>query len=242
MSRIGLMTLLVAGALLATAAEADQKGNKGNKGGEIRLNCPPGLAKKNPPCIPPGQVNKSTTGGTIIVVPTVTTEVGQIIGDVVLVGPGELLHGDYVVLINPQIYHPDLDGIFVRYGDHLYLIDRDRAEILDQIGPLSGWTWSWADTDFANCPPGLAKKNPPCVPPGLAKKGVTAQGSPADWRSDPYGIGDSLPDGYVTVIDPQLLAPNDNGYYVRQGDTIYRIDRTTGLVLDVISTVTGLLN
>lgn len=26
---------------------------------------------------------------------------------------------------------------------------------------------------YANCPPGLAKKDPPCVPPGLAKKGVT---------------------------------------------------------------------
>ena len=26
---------------------------------------------------------------------------------------------------------------------------------------------------YRNCPPGLAKKDPPCVPPGLAKKGVT---------------------------------------------------------------------
>ena len=26
---------------------------------------------------------------------------------------------------------------------------------------------------YLNCPPGLAKKDPPCVPPGLAKKGVT---------------------------------------------------------------------
>ncbi|MCA0943888.1 hypothetical protein LCM08_03090 [Salipiger pacificus] len=26
---------------------------------------------------------------------------------------------------------------------------------------------------YSNCPPGLAKKDPPCVPPGLAKKGVT---------------------------------------------------------------------
>jgi len=26
---------------------------------------------------------------------------------------------------------------------------------------------------YRNCPPGLAKKNPPCVPPGLAKKGVS---------------------------------------------------------------------
>ena len=26
---------------------------------------------------------------------------------------------------------------------------------------------------YRNCPPGLAKKDPPCVPPGLAKQGVT---------------------------------------------------------------------
>ena len=30
---------------------------------------------------------------------------------------------------------------------------------------------------YRNCPPGLAKKNPPCVPPGLAKKGMTYE----DW-------------------------------------------------------------
>lgn len=32
-----------------------------------------------------------------------------------------------------------------------------------------------ADAQPAGCPPGLAKKNPPCVPPGQAKKGVTEQ-------------------------------------------------------------------
>ena len=32
---------------------------------------------------------------------------------------------------------------------------------------------------YRNCPPGLAKKNPPCVPPGLAKKGVTYE----EWAS-----------------------------------------------------------
>jgi hypothetical protein len=30
---------------------------------------------------------------------------------------------------------------------------------------------------YRNCPPGLAKKDPPCVPPGLAKKGMTYE----DW-------------------------------------------------------------
>lgn len=32
---------------------------------------------------------------------------------------------------------------------------------------------STAFADSKGCPPGLAKKNPPCVPPGQAKKGVT---------------------------------------------------------------------
>lgn len=32
---------------------------------------------------------------------------------------------------------------------------------------------------YLNCPPGLAKKDPPCVPPGLAKKGVTSD----EWLS-----------------------------------------------------------
>ena len=32
---------------------------------------------------------------------------------------------------------------------------------------------------YLNCPPGLAKKDPPCVPPGLARKGVTYE----EWAS-----------------------------------------------------------
>ena len=32
-----------------------------------------------------------------------------------------------------------------------------------------------AFADTKGCPPGLAKKNPPCVPPGQAKKGVTTR-------------------------------------------------------------------
>ena len=92
-----------------------------------------------------------------------------------------------------------------------------------------------------DCPPGLAKKNPPCVPPGQAKKGVTARIIGQDVPFDPYGIGDRLPDGYVTVIDPRLFAPNDNAYYVRSGDSLYRIDGETGLILDLIGNLFDLL-
>ena len=39
----------------------------------------------------------------------------------------------------------------------------------------------------AGCPPGLAKKNPPCVPPGLARNGTT----PEDWAEERgYDLGD----------------------------------------------------
>ena len=41
---------------------------------------------------------------------------------------------------------------------------------------------------YANCPPGLAKKNPPCVPPGLARDGVSYE----DWVSYDPDRYDSL--------------------------------------------------
>ena len=41
---------------------------------------------------------------------------------------------------------------------------------------------------YRNCPPGLAKKDPPCVPPGLAKQGVTYE----QWVSYDEGEIDQL--------------------------------------------------
>lgn len=228
MARIALILTVFASLLLATAAEAGPKGNSGNGSA---LNCPPGLAKKNPPCIPPGQAKNKAT----------SNDSDDALDAPIILGPGDLLAGDYVVLINPQIYRPDLNADYVRFGDYLYLIDRDHALVLDRIGPVSDWNWSWDDTDFANCPPGLAKKDPPCVPPGLAKKGVTARTGDRDGQFDPYGIGDRLPDGYVTIIDPRLFRPNDQAYYVRRGDTLYRIDRETGLILDILGKLADLL-
>ena len=226
MTRYGWIVTALASLLLVTAAEAGPKANKGD------LHCPPGLAKKDPPCIPPGQAKKHAT----------SDDTEQTIDDYVIYTPGDFLTDDYIVLINPWIYRPDLNAVYVRYGDYLYLIDREGAYILDRIGPVADWTWDWADTDFANCPPGLAKKDPPCVPPGLAKKGVTARMMDRDGQFDPYGIGDQLPDGYVTLIDPQLFTPNDSAYYVRSGDTLYRIDPVTRQVLDVIGNLVDLLD
>ena len=43
--------------------------------------------------------------------------------------------------------------------------------------------------DAQNCPPGLAKKNPPCVPPGQARQGVTAE----EWMNR-HALGDYVSD------------------------------------------------
>ena len=239
MTRFALTATVLASLLLVTGAEAGPKGNNGNS---ATLDCPPGLAKKDPPCVPPGQAkNRDTSNDSDDDRDDDTGDdlLDGHVGDIIY-GPGDVLDGDYILLINPWIYRSDLNAVYVRYGDFLYLIDRNGAYVLDRIGPVSDWTWSWDDTDFANCPPGLAKKNPPCVPPGQAKKGVTARDLGYDDRFDPYGIGDRLPDGYVTIIDPRLFPPIDTAYYVRRGDMIYRIDSETGRVLDVIGALADL--
>ena len=67
------------------------------------------------------------------------------------------------------------------------------------------------------CPPGLAKKDPPCVPPGLAKKGVTAKewsrGREYDERDDYRDDDDRA--GYVyDRADPPRYLVRPNGQVV----------------------------
>jgi hypothetical protein len=75
----------------------------------------------------------------------------------------------------------------------------------------------------ANCPPGLAKKNPPCIPPGQAKKLATG-------TVLKKGSYESLP---VTVVE-RLTPPPPNGMYVRVDRNVYLIDRGTRKILDGI--------
>lgn len=77
----------------------------------------------------------------------------------------------------------------------------------------------------SSCPPGLAKKNPPCVPPGQAKK---------------YGKGDYL-DNYVYIQNPGRYGLN-NGYYVTAGNYVYRINESTREVLNLVGAVADILD
>jgi hypothetical protein len=79
------------------------------------------------------------------------------------------------------------------------------------------------------CPPGLAKKNPPCVPPGQAKK--------------LYGIGQRLPLGYGTPyafnqIPYDLRSRhglNPYGSYYYGDGYLYRVDPKTMLIQQAIA-------
>lgn len=92
-----------------------------------------------------------------------------------------------------------------------------------------------------HCPPGLAKKNPPCVPPGQAKKHDDRRGY------DRYGVrvGDILRIGDYTVIrDPRrhnLEWRNDWRYY-RDGNRAYRVDRDTRRILSVVNLIDAFTN
>ena len=117
------------------------------------------------------------------------------------------------------------------------------------------------------CPPGLAKKNPPCVPPGLAKKGVE-RGDVATRDDDSDRDDDSAAryvrlepgdrvdiDGveYVVISTSDgILLRRDEGFYrlparddsnyVRIGDALIRVSAETQAVIDTIRLVDLLLN
>jgi len=55
---------------------------------------------------------------------------------------------------------------------------------------------------YRNCPPGLAKKIPPCVPPGLAKKGITYE----DWVAyDDVRLDEIYLDQRRGYLDQEML-------------------------------------
>ena len=253
MTHSTLVAITAAGLLLANAANADNEGkeNKGHGNGHAAaFHCPPGLAKKNPPCIPPGQVGKLGIPDFVpgiripyffpdirvpVIVPNPVAIVPQ--DRTTLYGEypaGSALPDDYVTMLDPLLYPFWSDSVFVRSGDFLYLIDPATGEILIPAQPVADWTWRWSDVDFAHCPPGLEKKNPPCVPPGQARQGsIIGQG--------PAAVGDHLPAGYRVIIDPAQHIGLDDALYVRQGDSLYRLDRRTDQVLNLIGTISSLL-
>lgn len=77
------------------------------------------------------------------------------------------------------------------------------------------------------CPPGLARKNPPCVPPGQARQA--------------YRIGDPLPDGFILIRTPSRYGLDPRRTYYERNGYVIQIDRQTGKILNLVGAIADLL-
>ena len=85
-----------------------------------------------------------------------------------------------------------------------------------------------------HCPPGLAKKDPACVPPGQARK--HHRGDDRDY----HRVGEVIRVRDYTIIrdiDRYGWDDRDNWDYYRDGDRAYRVDRDTQKILAVINLI-----
>lgn len=123
------------------------------------------------------------------------------------------------------------------------------------FAPLTVVDAAYADTK--GCPPGLAKKNPPCVPPGQAKKGMTTShgnGGDHDTGGDTDNDGDNDGDQVGKVIgrDDLVYLDDYNRYslpalrngqrYAVYDDQIVVIDAETYTILQLIRAFQALEN
>ncbi|MCV2878689.1 excinuclease ABC subunit A [Sedimentimonas flavescens] len=80
---------------------------------------------------------------------------------------------------------------------------------------------------YKGCPPGLAKKNNGCMPPGQVKHR--------------WNIGDRIHDDYYILRNPDRYGLNPRYDYWSKDDYVYRVDRRTGEILDLIGAVSAIL-
>lgn len=99
------------------------------------------------------------------------------------------------------------------------------------LSPI-GQSVAHAQSSLGHCPPGLAKKNPPCVPPGQVGKSYRI--------GDRYGDDGYWEDGYRSRYDLPPL-PGGESYY-RIGDSFLRVNDETRLVLELIDILAGEAN
>lgn len=93
-----------------------------------------------------------------------------------------------------------------------------------------------------NCPPGLAKKTPACVPPGQAKKMANA----GAYGVSPYMVGQVIPQSVYRPVQynqiPTRVLPQGYNYdpYSRYGyanGTYYRVDPATMVIQQVLGSI-----
>ncbi|MEO3413988.1 excinuclease ABC subunit A [Roseovarius sp. CAU 1744] len=79
-----------------------------------------------------------------------------------------------------------------------------------------------------HCPPGLAKKHNGCNPPGQVKHR--------------YRVGDRINDNFIRIRRPGRYGLDPYESYYRVGDYVYRVDRETREILDLVGAIAAVLD
>jgi len=198
--------------------------------------CPPGLAKKNNGCLPPGQAAKF---------------VGQ-----PLVAATRLAALDPL----PNAFRPlflDNDDFYYRYGGgYLYRVDRDN-DLIDSLIPLVGaaligqplssgfvnpyYQPSYFNAFYPNSPYDCYRYGYGYVYETDCMTGLVEDVIPTFDRG--YGVGQIMPASYGYYNVPYAYRSSffdDDDYYYRNAPgAIYRVDRGTSLITSVAALLTG---
>ncbi|SDW46473.1 hypothetical protein SAMN05444358_101898 [Ruegeria halocynthiae] len=123
LSSLSMIALIALSPAVALAGNGNSKGKNKSKlqvervspqSGVVRGNaghCPPGLAKKAVPCVPPGQAKKFYRTGDRL--------------------------DDYIWIDDPYRYGLRRGGNYVRAGDYVYKIDPETHKVLNLIGAVA---------------------------------------------------------------------------------------------------------
>ena len=100
--------------------------------------------------------------------------------------------------------------------------------------------------DNKHCPPGLAKKDVPCVPPGLAKK-RHHHDDDHDHDHDHWRRGDRISGDYVLIPRDEwerlaLFDYRDGSIYLRADNQILRVMRDTLVLLEAVRILDRILD
>lgn len=106
--RFLISTLVLCTVLSSGVAQAAPKG------------CPPGLAKKTVPCVPPGQAKKARAKA-----PVYAPEYRR--GDVIR-------RGDFVVIRSPERYGLRPNSTYFESKGYVFRVNRETREVLDFVG------------------------------------------------------------------------------------------------------------
>ncbi len=192
--------------------------------------CPPGLAKQGrcgvataptPSAKPqkpakPGKSEKAAKpAAPVAAKPTVAAITAK---------PGTILGNErFIPVLDPRLFGLSAATAGTAYylvGDQIVRATVDGYKVVDVVRPVSA----------RDCPPGLAKKEPACIPPGQVDKIVKG-----GWDANRFTRIDDL-----TRYD--LPAPDGNWDYYSVDGTIVRVDRTTRDILGVVRLIDALTN